>query len=338
MHYITKSDSQSNSAKVAVIDIGSNTVRLLIGRLQDGRLERIESIREVTRLGKDLYSKGSLNSDSTALSIRSLVKFKVTCDRYGVDQIIAVGTSALREAADTEAFLQLIKAKTDIDVKVISGETEADLTIKGISWGQEQIGVNPECSLMVDIGGGSTELILNGDANTKFSLPLGAVTLFELFIKHDMPSAYELSLLSAHVLAELDRAVSIIKMKINFSPCALIATGGTPATLAAIHLMMDSYDGNRVHGMRLPYSAIRRMYETTISVPLKVRSSIIGLESSRADIIIPGIMIMLSLMDLLRVQETVVSDYGLMEGILYDIFCPPDSAGKRPCAIINIDA
>lgn len=329
MHYITKSDSQSNNAKVAAIDIGSNTVRLLIGRLQDGRLERMESIREVTRLAKDLCSKGPLNSDSTALSIRSLIEFKVTCDRYGVGQIIAVGTSALREAADTDAFLRRIKAKTGIDVKVISGETEADLTIKGISWGQEQAGVNPVCSLMVDIGGGSTELILNRDANAKFSLPLGAVKLFELFIKHDIPSDYELSLLSAHILAELDRAVSIIKMKINSRPCALIATGGTPATLAAIHLTMDSYDGNRIHGIRLPYSAIRKMYERIISVPLDVRSSIIGLETSRADIIIPGIMIMLSLMDLLGVQETVVSDYGLMEGILYDLLFPPDKSAER---------
>ena len=172
MHYITKSDSQSNSAKVAVIDVGSNTIRLLIGRLQDGRLERVKSIREVTRLGKDLCSKSVFNSDSLALSIRSLIEFKVTCDRYGVGQIIAVGTSALREAADTNAFLGLVKAKTGIDVRVISGETEAELTIKGISWGQEKTVVNPACSLMVDIGGGSAGLILNHDANVKFSLPL----------------------------------------------------------------------------------------------------------------------------------------------------------------------
>ncbi len=101
----------------------------------------------------------------------------------------------------------LVKAKTGIDVRVISGETEAELTIKGISWGQEQTVVNPACSLMVDIGGGSTELILNHDANVKFSLPLGAVKLFELFIKHDPPSTQELSLLSAHILAELARSV-----------------------------------------------------------------------------------------------------------------------------------
>ena len=338
MHYITKSDSQSNSAKVAVIDVGSNTIRLVIGRLQDGRLERMVSIREVTRLGKDLCSKSVFNSDSLALSIRSLIEFKVTCDRYGVGQIIAVGTSALREAADTDAFLRLVKAKTGIDVRVISGETEAELTIKGISWGQEKTVVNPTCSLMVDIGGGSTELILNHDANVKFSLPLGAVKLFELFIKHDPPSTQELSLLSAHILAELTRSGSMIKKKINSRPCALIATGGTPATLAAIHLLMDSYDGDRVHGLRLPYSAIRKMYEEIISVSLEVRSSMIGLESSRADIIIPGIMIMMSIMDLLGVQEMVVSDYGLMEGILYDVLFPSGSSTEAACGIINIDA
>lgn len=321
MHYITKSDSQSNTDEAAVIDIGSNTIRLLIGRLKEGRLERIESFREVTRLGKKLVSKGELNSDSTALSIRSLIKFKVTCDRYGVGQIIAVGTSALREAADTDAFLLLVKEKTGIDVKVISGETEADLTMKGISWGQKETGLNPVCSLMVDIGGGSTELILNCDKNAKFSLPLGAVKLFESFIRHDIPSAYELSLLNAHILAELDQAVSIIRKKIDSGPFAFVATGGTPTTLAAMHLKMDSYDGNRVHGMHLPYSAIRKMYEDLISVPLEDRRSIIGLESNRADIIIPGVMIMMSLMYLLGVQETVVSDYGLMEGILYDVLC-----------------
>ncbi len=101
---------------------------------------------------------------------------------------------------------------------------------------------------------------------------------------------------------------------------------------------MDSYDGDRVHGLRLPYSAIRKMYEEIISVPLKVRSSMIGLESSRADIIIPGIMIMMSLMDLLGVQEMVVSDYGLMEGILYDVLFPSGSSTEGACGIINIDA
>lgn len=140
MRYTTKSDKQSGAARAAVIDIGSNTIRLLIGKVTDGKLERIESVREVTRLGKELASKGVLNSDNTALSINSLIKFKVTCDRYGVGQIIAVGTSALREASDATAFLSLVKETVGIDVKVISGETEADFTIKGFRWGHSQVG------------------------------------------------------------------------------------------------------------------------------------------------------------------------------------------------------
>ncbi len=321
MRYTTKSDKQSGAARAAVIDIGSNTIRLLIGKVTDGKLERIESVREVTRLGKELASKGVLNSDNTALSINSLIKFKVTCDRYGVGQIIAVGTSALREASDATAFLSLVKETVGIDVKVISGETEADFTIKGFRWGHSQVGGEPACSVIVDIGGGSTEIILSSDASAKFSLPIGAVKLLESFIEHEPPSAYELSLLNSHILTALDQVIPTIKAKINSMHFELVATGGTPTTLAAMLLKMDIYDGSGVHGMRLPYSVIRKMYDEMISVTLEHRRLIIGLESSRADIIIPGTMILMSLMDLLGVQETVVSDYGLMEGILYDELC-----------------
>jgi exopolyphosphatase/guanosine-5'-triphosphate,3'-diphosphate pyrophosphatase len=317
------------TARAAVIDIGSNTIRLLIGRITNGRLERIESIREVTRLGKELVSKGVLNRNSIDLSIRSLIEFKVKCDSCKVGQIIAIGTSALREASDANTFLKIVKEKVGIDVKVITGETEADLTIKGINCGQAGAVTNPVCSLVVDIGGGSTEMILNCDTNAKFSLPVGAVKLFELFIKHDPPSDYELSLLCDNIRTQLHQAISIIRKKINSRRCDIIATGGTPTTLAAMHLQLHSYDGNRVHGTRLPYSDIKKIYAKMISIPIEDRRSLIGLESSRADIIIPGTLIIISLMDLLEVQEVVASDYGLMEGILYDTLNQPESFPGR---------
>lgn len=312
--------SQCSAARVAVIDIGSNTIRLLIGRVTDGKLDRMKSIRQVSRLARDIASKGSLNKDSVDISIRTLVNIKAICESYAVDQIIAIGTSALREAVDTGAFLKLVKEKTGIDVNVISGDTEADLTIKGIRLGSA-VASNSACSIIVDIGGGSTELILDFDTNVKYSLPIGAVTLLELCIKNDPPSDYELSLLADTILTKLKPSISIIRNSIDRRRCDLIATGGTPTTLGAIHLKMDAYDGGKVHGLHLPYSDITKIYEKMISVPLTDRRSIVGLESSRADIMIPGTMIMMSIMDLLEVRETVISDYGLMEGLLYDTIC-----------------
>jgi len=316
---ITKSDKDTDSSPIiAAIDVGTNTIRLLIGRISQGRLVRIKTDRDVTRLGKGLHLTGHLDIINTELSISTLVKFKDICEQYGVARIIAVGTSALREAVDSNRFLRMVMERTGININVIPGDVEADLTIKGILANQWAFQSGIECNVITDIGGGSTELIMTGALRCKLSVPIGAVKLFERYIKKDPPSAYEISLMIETVGSALRQALSINNCDISSVGCHLIATGGTPTTLAAMYLNMERYDGDKVNGIRLPYSAIKSLYEKMVILPMRDRMNIVGLESSRADIIVPGAAILISIMNALSVDEVAISDFGLLEGIVYE--------------------
>lgn len=148
------------SLPIASIDVGSNTIRLLIGLNSRGRLVRTSSDRVVTRLGKDLLKTGCLHKESVRLSIRALKKFRKECDKLEVQKIYAVGTSALRESCNTKEFLDAVKAETGLSIRIISGRREAELTLKGILQSAKRKLQNV---LIVDIGGGSTEWILTNE-------------------------------------------------------------------------------------------------------------------------------------------------------------------------------
>jgi len=317
LHYITKSDSNIQGFPIiAAIDIGTNSIRLLIGTIRNGSLHRIRSERAVTRLGKGLSISGRLNESNTEITIATLQTFKVICDKYDVNDIVAVGTSALREATDSHRFLELAIKETGIGVNIISGETEAALTIKGLLSTHHSAGNR----VIADIGGGSTELIMPDNSNSLMSLPIGAVKLFEQFIHSDPPSHYDLSLLHNSIASILNEHTSQFISQKKHGLCDFICTGGTATTLAAIFLKMPSYDGGKVHGVRLTHSAIDNIYKILVSDSLADRLKMIGLEDGRADIIIPGTAILLELMHALDISEVTVSDFGLLEGLIYEQF------------------
>ena len=327
---------------IGAIDIGTNTIRLLIGQIDNGRLARIASDRAVTRLGKDLMKTGVLSADSINKSLSALKSFKETCDKYNVTKIIAVGTSALREAKNSRDFINAVKKETGIEIEIISGEREAELTAKGVTTaiGDKK---GPGKFFIIDIGGGSTEWIIykgsnqlpalsdqGKNENTEFnsslithnpslilgSLPVGAVKLLETYIKHDPPAA-----------AELDECAKFIHSKIsgpldsslNNSSLILIATGGTPTTLAAIDLGLEKYDGEKINMHIIPRSSLIGIFDKLVSLPHEARTKIKGLEPDRSDIIIPGLLILITIMDYLKINEMVISDYGLLEGLLTEI-------------------
>jgi exopolyphosphatase/guanosine-5'-triphosphate,3'-diphosphate pyrophosphatase len=255
-----------------------------------------------------------LNQDSIVKSIRTIIKYKVKCNEFNIKTILALGTSALRDARDSNHFLSTIKEKTGINVKVISGDEEAELTLNGIK-GQNSF-FNSPCSLIIDVGGGSTELIICHDRCTRISMPVGAIYLFERFIKNDPPTTSELNDIKEFIIAEFNPVISLMKdLKIP-QPCGLIATGGTPVTLACIYLKLTSYDGDKVHGQILSYAVIKSMFEKLAGLQLEKRRSIPGMDHERADIILAGILIILTIMELFRLNELIVSDYGLLEGAI----------------------
>ncbi len=318
----------------AVIDIGTNTIRLLIGCVKEEKVIKLATNRAVTRLGKDILSTGRLNQQNTIKSIECILDFKEICKKYGTKEIRAVGTSALREAKNSGEFLAQVKEIAGININIISGAKEAELTLKGVLGS----GVRSQGSkekrfktfFIIDIGGGSTEWIIYKKAkgegqrvtiqkNSELkmgSIPIGAVKLFETFIKHDPPAPDELGRMKSYIKKECSKSLSLKNVSTDYSPLNFIATGGTAATLAAIDIGIDEYDGDRVHLHKITLPTLKSIYEKLIMLSAYERTKLKGLEAERADIIIPGTLILLTLMEELWAKTFIVSDYGLLEGAL----------------------
>ena len=303
----------------AAIDIGSNTLRLLIGCVDNGKLTRLSAERAVTGLGRDLTQKGILNEDSIEKSIRSLIKFKASIEKYKTHNTIAVGTSALRDASNSHEFIAAVKARTGISINIISGDKEAQLTVLGI------LGNEPALSMpafITDIGGGSTEWTLCDATSTiavKSSLQIGAIRLHDQFIHSDPPAPAEIENIKNTVFESVTQSfrMSGISSGINTGDIkSFVATGGTATSVSAIDMGLETYDSNSIHLHTISVNTLKALLEHLLSLPLCERAMVKGLGPERADIIIPGIIILLILMEILKTDAITVSDYGLLEGIL----------------------
>lgn len=313
----------TETAPLAAIDVGSNTLRLLIGSVSGEGVKKLFMDRSVTRLGAGLARTGIIDDNNIGISVASLARFKAACDVYGVRRIVAVGTSALREAENSDLFIRKVEMTTGIRIRVISGDEEADLTVKGVTGGMKNPGVGSICRLIIDIGGGSTEWILADGNITRGSVPVGAVKLTEAFLLNDPPFPDELERLRHHAHEALSPVLHAKEVFLKSrrregrkDPPDLILTGGTPTTLAAMDLGLGAYDGQKVHLHQLSISALDRMLQMLAGVPLTDRKCIPGLAPERADIIIAGAALFRALMDVACQEVATVSDHGLLEGAL----------------------
>ncbi len=322
----------------AAIDVGANTLRLLIGCVDRGKIIRLSAERAVTRLGRDILKKRILNEDSIEKSIRSLIQFKASIERYNTHNTIAVGTSALRDAGNSREFIEAVKARTGISINIISGDREAELTVLGV------IGSGSALSMpafITDIGGGSTEWIFcdaTSQIAAKSSLQIGALRLHERFIYSDPPAPAEIENIKNAVFESVTQSfrISGISSAINGHEInSFVSTGGTATTIAAIDMGLDAYDGDRIHLYTISYNILKALLEYLSSIPLCERAIVKGLDPERADIIIPGIIILLILMEIIKTDALTVSDYGLLEGILLNPGLASDAINKSldvtPC-------
>ncbi len=301
----------------AAIDVGSNTIRMLIGDIQDDILSRIYADRAITRLAQGIGKTGRLREENMRKSLSALKDFSRSIARYGSTRVSGVGTSALREAENGGRFAEMVLEETGIRLEIISGMREAELTAKGVLLGIKEL---RRPLLIIDVGGGSTEWILRKSGTSHEtvlhgSLSLGVVRLLEKFIKTDPPSGEDLSSLGEELdsrLRELEREISE-----NFmTPTRLVGTGGTITTLASIDLGLKEYDHERIHTHTISFDGLSRLRGRFLALPLGKRQEIEGLESGRADLIIPGILLTMRIMELFGFREISVSDYGLIEGLL----------------------
>jgi exopolyphosphatase/guanosine-5'-triphosphate,3'-diphosphate pyrophosphatase len=305
----------------AAVDVGSNTLRMLIGEVHGAALSRLCSDRVITRLAEGTRDSGMLGKESMRRSLSALRDFSSMIREYGVSRVAAVGTSALRDAANSSEFIDAVLQETGIQIEIISGTREAELTSKGVLLG---FGKDQPLLLIIDIGGGSTEWILLRPDQTESpsygSLNLGVINLLERFAKTDPLSESDLSRLNEEIDSHISALGFSRKTPLSSSSSVrLVGTGGTITTLASLHLGLTTYDHEKIHMHGIAIDNLYDLRHLLLSLPLSERREIKGLEPERADLIIPGILLTIKFMEFFGFQEITASDYGLLEGLLKEI-------------------
>lgn len=308
---------------LAAIDIGTNTFRLLIAEIyfntesQDYSFKEIYSERIITRLGTGLHEKGTLRQEAIERGIAALKKFSEIIAKHKVYKTSAIATSALRVAGNSHDFLDMAQKAAGVEIFVITGEEEARITASGM-----MIDIDaPETSLLIDIGGGSTELIF---AEHKLpvkvhSMDLGVVHLADKYMSNDPLSGNDLKLLDEEVSLKSGPASDRFSGLIN-KDTVFIGTAGTVTALAAISQNLKQFEHNKIHNFKLTAESVRDIFSVLSSLSSRERAKYIPFELARLDIIVPGTYILLKFMESFGFHEMTVSNYGLREGILIELY------------------
>jgi exopolyphosphatase/guanosine-5'-triphosphate,3'-diphosphate pyrophosphatase len=295
----------------AAVDIGSNSVRLKIARLQGRRLHAIHEDREVTRLGEGAFRTGFLTPESMAETVKVLRRFHRATQQIVTDSVRVVATSALRDARNSQAFLEWVRSATGWRVDIISGLEEARLIHLGLVSARR---FDASMTLMIDLGGGSCELTVSGRSHIRetVSLPLGAVRLTDEFLSHDPPRKGELKRLRGFVVREVDRvSPRIVKMRVK----NVIATSGTAAALAATasHLRQGSGSQQRT---AVSSAEMTRIAKRLPRLAVAERRKIEGIGPKRAEIIVAGALVYHELLERCHLKGFRYSPLGLRDGLL----------------------
>jgi len=298
---------------IASIDIGSNTARLLIlESTGDQKFNLLVSKRNITRLGEGIDTQGKLTEHRMQTTLKVLSGFRQICLENGDPPLFAVATSAVREASNGQEFVRLAKKETGIDIKIITWEEEARLTLEGVYW---KIPHENRRVITFDIGGGSTEFILSEGENIKdfCSTSLGVVRLTEKFITQHPVDEKEYHSLQNHLQDELQT----VKNKLSaFLPELLIGTAGTVTTLAALKENIYPYDPEKIHGSTFSRPEAESILDDLKGKSLSQRLLLKPMEPGREDLIIAGTAIVLETMRVFGCEILTVSEYSLREGLI----------------------
>jgi exopolyphosphatase / guanosine-5'-triphosphate,3'-diphosphate pyrophosphatase len=306
----------------AAVDIGSNSVRLKVARLRGRKLQAIHEDREVTRLGDGVFRAGFLTPESMGDTVRVLSRFHKAAQRLGADQVRVVATSAMRDARNSQAFLEWVHSATGWSVEIISGLEEARLIHLGLV---SSLRLNQTSVLMIDLGGGSCELTVSrrGHIRETVSLPLGAVRLTNEFLHHDPPRKGEMKQLRGFIAREVARAAGLIHAS---RVKTAIATSGTAAALAAAsHLIGTRKRRPRETVSRADMQTIERLISRQ---SLEERRKIQGIGPRRAEIIVAGASVYHELMERCQLRSFRYSPLGLRDGLLAQMAAEYDRSSR----------
>jgi exopolyphosphatase/guanosine-5'-triphosphate,3'-diphosphate pyrophosphatase len=306
----------------AAVDIGSNSVRLKIARLQAGRLVEVHEDREVTRLGESVFRDGFVSPDAMANTIKVLRRFHRAVEKSAVDTIRVVATSAMRDARNSQAFLEWVRSTTGWKVEIISGLEEARLIHLGLISSQR---ASASPVLMADLGGGSCELTISVKNHIRetVSLPLGAVRLTNEFLLHDPPRKPELRRLEGFITREIGRISDRI---IRAKPKVVIATSGTAESLVAVcHALYKTKGARAASASR---QQVQQIAKKLAGLPVEGRRKLSGVGPRRAEIIVAGAAVYAELLERCQLQGFRFSPLGLRDGLLAQMAAEYDSGTR----------
>ena len=303
--------------RVAVVDIGSNSTRLLIGDVTDGRVTaELERRSEVTRLGAGVDADGRLRDDAMERVFATLDRYTAQIDEYRCDARMAVLTSAVRDSANGEQFADVVRTRYGLEPHVLTGDQEARLTFLGATSERDPADATP--TLVFDIGGGSTEMVIGTGSEVEFhvSTQAGVVRQTERHVHQDPPTAAECAELSEDVRGILAAAVPSGR---RGAVQHAIAVAGTATSLAAIAQDLDPYDPERVHGFVLDGQRCEQILDRLSKLTLAQRRHVAGLHPDRAPTIIAGVLIFEAVMSLFGLERVEISEHDILRGAALDL-------------------
>jgi exopolyphosphatase/guanosine-5'-triphosphate,3'-diphosphate pyrophosphatase len=308
--------------RVATVDIGTNTVLLLVAeRDASGEMRAIAERATITRLGEGVDKTRALSPAAVARTRACLEDYAGLARELAAEAIAIVGTSAMRDAAGGEAVRRDVRALFGVEARVLSGTEEARLTFRGAVSGLRAAGSPAPAEVLVfDIGGGSTEIVTGclepSGPRIAFatSYDVGSVRLTERHPASDPPSASDLARLRGAAAAAL---TGMPTMTLHEAP---VGVAGTMTTLAAVSLRLAPYDGARVHGHVMTRQSLGVVVEELASVDLETRRRLPGMEPKRADVIVAGGLIALEVLDRIGADRVRVSDRGVRWGVAEELF------------------
>jgi exopolyphosphatase/guanosine-5'-triphosphate,3'-diphosphate pyrophosphatase len=312
--------------RVAAVDLGTNSTRLLVADVLDGRIEDVTRETHVTRLGEGVDGRRRLLPVPIARVRNVLTDYRRAAERLGAERTLAIGTSAIRDAENGEAFLGEIEWSYGFSTRLLSGHDEALMTFRGVTAGRALV----QPTLIVDLGGGSTELVAGGPDGVRWhdSLDIGSVRLTERFLHADPPARSELDACAESIRALL---AARIPNDVRTSTRAIVGVAGTITSLAALDLGLQEYDRARVDGHVLTRAALAEQLDRLAALPLAARRNVRPLDPERAPVIVAGALIARELVEFLDGAGLEVSEHDILDGAaLAAVELPEAEDGAAP--------
>ena len=301
-------------SRKAIIDIGSNSIKFFVGELAaDRTITTVLDTNDIARLGEGLDKTGEISPEAMERNVASVAAFHSKAVELGADQVVAVGTMALRSAKNSAEFVRKVKEACGVEVNIIPGEEEARLSYLAILSG---LPLQDGDLVVFDTGGGSTEFIFGHgtQVSKRFSVNLGAVRITENYLKSDPVTPDEVQA----ALAQIDKEFA--EAGVEGHPAQLVGMGGTVTSMGAVKHKMVKYDPDVIQGSSLTRADIQAQIDEYSAKTIEERRSIPGLQPKRADVILAGACILNVITSRLGVDQLTISDRGLRHGLAYDLF------------------